>query len=370
MEVDDLSVLDEDIEEAEMGEIREQEVEGTSYSDAEFKSVVIAELALLRKKLNTLEEENRALRAENALLKKAAPTAKAPVLPSSTTSLDVPASSYAEVAKIHVPRLSFIMRFVHNRENNTLLVDQEAAIDRLLELFPASGPCTTPIHVKFVYDPTLPTTEYQHLEQCGSLSHIARFTRPDIAFAVNLASRFSSSPNPSAESLLLRIRNYLSNSKSLKLKFHGSTEFNLTCFSDSDFASGSDSKSTSACLIKLGLSPIHWSSQRQRSTATSTAEAEYTALSNMCKTTKFIIHLINFLGIPNPTVKSFCDNQAAIAASTAPAPSSKLSIHFIREFVRNFPGINYIPSADNIADILTKALDQTTFDKFISTLLH
>lgn len=95
----------------------------------------------------------------------------------------------------------------------------------------------------------------------------------------------------------------------------------------------------------------------------------------MCKTTKFIIHLINFLGIPDPTVKIFCDNQAAIAASKAPAPSSKLrhmnvSIHFIREFVRNFSDINYIPSAENIADILTKALDQTTFQKFISTLLH
>jgi hypothetical protein len=110
MEVEVLSTQDNDIEETEMGEIREQEVEGTSYSDAEFKSTVIAELALLRKMLNALEEENRALRAENALLKKITPAVKAPVLPSSTTSLDVPASSYAEVAKIHVPRLSFMTK--------------------------------------------------------------------------------------------------------------------------------------------------------------------------------------------------------------------------------------------------------------------
>lgn len=73
-------------------------------------------------------------------------------------------------------------------------------------------------------------------------------------------------------------------------------------------------------------------------------------------------------------VVTHCDNQAAILASTGPLPSSKLrhvnvNAHYICEFLREFPEIHYVQSTDNIADLLTKGLDQAKFDLFVDLIL-
>ena len=84
----------------------------TNYSDAEFRAVVIEELLSLRKRLSELIDENKALRQENAVLKKYRlnqfdiSSAK---LPNNSTSL-ASAVTYSEIAKIHTPRPVTIKR--------------------------------------------------------------------------------------------------------------------------------------------------------------------------------------------------------------------------------------------------------------------
>lgn len=80
--------------------------DATNYSDAEFRAVVIAELSSLRKRLNEVLDENKALRQENAVLKKYRPSLVeiSPIkLPIGTTSL-APIATYSDVTKLHTPR--------------------------------------------------------------------------------------------------------------------------------------------------------------------------------------------------------------------------------------------------------------------------
>ena len=79
----------------------------SSYSDAEFRSVIMNEMMQMRQRLAALESENKALRQENAVLKKYRPTMNVTTepkkLPSSTTSL-APSTSYSAVTQVHTPR--------------------------------------------------------------------------------------------------------------------------------------------------------------------------------------------------------------------------------------------------------------------------
>src|SRR5208282_84200 len=98
--------------------------------------------------------------------------------------------------------------------------------------------------------------------------------------------------------------------------------------------------------------PISWQSRKQPTVALSTMEAEYMALSDGIQ-----------LGISliQPTI-TFTDNQAAIALADGEgdyrrAKHIDIRYHFIRDhLLRGTVEINYIPSEQQPADFLTKAL--------------
>ena len=70
-----------------------------------------------------------------------------------------------------------------------------------------------------------------------------------------------------------------------------------------------------------------------------------------------------------------CDNQAALAIIKNPICSSKtkhveLRYHLVRDYVtRKLLKFQYIPTEENIADIFTKPLDKSIFEKHRDSLL-
>ena len=70
----------------------------------------------------------------------------------------------------------------------------------------------------------------------------------------------------------------------------------------------------------------------------------------------------------------YCDNTSAIAISNNPVQHSRtkhidIMYHFIREHIMNGTvELHFVPTADQIADIFTKPLDEATFSKLVSEL--
>eukprot|EP00833_Pecoramyces_ruminatium_P010518 jgi/Orpsp1_1/1184550/evm.model.c7180000089992.1 len=113
----------------------------------------------------------------------------------------------------------------------------------------------------------------------GSLLYISIKTRPDIAYAVNQASRHSEEPREIDYRALMTILQYLKSTKDKSIIYDGSRNF--TGYSDSDFAGDEETrKSTSGYIYLLGNSPISWKSQLQRTVTLSSAEAEYVSLTD------------------------------------------------------------------------------------------
>jgi hypothetical protein len=109
-----------------------------------------------------------------------------------------------------------------------------------------------------------------YLAGVGSLMYASMATRPDITFAVNWLSQFSSNPGPAHWTAVQRVIRYLHRTKDIRLILGGKDPIVLTGYTNSDHASDVDTRrSTSGYVYTLRLGAISWSSKRQPTVTTS-----------------------------------------------------------------------------------------------------
>ncbi|RVX07487.1 Retrovirus-related Pol polyprotein from transposon TNT 1-94 [Vitis vinifera] len=111
----------------------------------------------------------------------------------------------------------------------------------------------------------------------GSLMYAMVRTRPNIAHAVGVVSRFMSRPGKQHWEAVKWILRYLKGSLDTCLCFTGAS-LKLQGYVDADFAGDIDSrKSTIGFVFTLGGTSISWASNLQKIVTLSTTEAEYVA---------------------------------------------------------------------------------------------
>ena len=134
-------------------------------------------------------------------------------------------------------------------------------------------------------------------------------------------------------------------------------------YADADWGSDKDDrKSTTGYIFIINRGAVSWTSHKQTSNAVSTMEAEYMALSDASREAIARIQLYSDLTIYTPSPLLFSDSQSALALTGDPTNYSRskhidIRYHFIRDVIqKNQISVDYIPSTDQPADILTKAL--------------
>jgi hypothetical protein len=219
-----------------------------------------------------------------------------------------------------------------------------------------------------------PEDRSRYQSAVGFLMYAMLGTRPDLAYAVSVVSRFASNPNEHHWSAVKRILRYIKGTLELNLVFSGKLG-NLTGYSDADWAGDHDTRrSTSGYVFNVGSGAISWSSKRQPTVALSSCESEYVGQTNAIKEA---IWLRRFLSQIKPdqfnTIAAtviFCDNQGAIALTKNPVFHSRtkhidIHQHFGREKVQSGEvELTYTPTELQVADGLTKALDKSRFLRF------
>nr|GFA00399.1 retrovirus-related Pol polyprotein from transposon TNT 1-94 [Tanacetum cinerariifolium] len=119
---------------------------------------------------------------------------------------------------------------------------------------------------------------------------------------------------------------------------------------------------------------VSWSSKKQQSTAISTPEAEYIAMSRCCAQILWMRSQLTDYGFDFNKIALYCDNRSVIALycnNVQHSRSKHIDIrhHFIREQVERGVVELYFVSADyQLADIFTKALPRQRFEFILSRL--
>eukprot|EP00253_Pinus_taeda_P035620 PITA_35620 len=203
----------------------------------------------------------------------------------------------------------------------------------------------------------------------GSMLYL-KGTRPDIMHAVGIVGRFQANPKETYLQAVKRIFKYLQGTQNYGLWYPRDTDLTLHEYTDADWArSVDDRKSTSGGAFFMGSRLVSWFSKKQSSIALSTAEAEYVAAASCCTQLLWMIQTLQDLQITcTPPISIFCDNKSATNISKNPVMHSKtknmpIKYHFLRKQVLEQKiKLEYVPSKEQVVDILTKPLPRETFE--------
>jgi hypothetical protein len=186
------------------------------------------------------------------------------------------------------------MRIIRDRANGTLKLAQTEYVKKILSRFSMdeAKSVSTPLgsHFRLTKDQSPKTEQEQaymskvpYASAIGSLMYTMVCTRPDIAHAVGVVSRYMSNPRKQHWEAVKWILRYLKGTLGTSLCFTGA-HMKLTGYVDSDLAGDVDTrKSTTGYVYTLGGTTVSWVSRLQKIVALSTTEAEYVAVTEAGK---------------------------------------------------------------------------------------
>ena len=147
---------------------------------------------------------------------------------------------------------------------------QKQYLLKLLEKyrFSEANTVSTPmdLNVKLVkddsYSKKVDATQYQ--STVGSLLHAARATRPDIAHAVGMVSKYNAAPTQVHLTTVKRIFWYLKGTIDLKLQYRSTSE-KILGYSDADWVNDSDDRhSTTSSVFTMSGGAVSWLRSKQQ----------------------------------------------------------------------------------------------------------
>lgn len=221
------------------------------------------------------------------------------------------------------------------------------------------------------------------------LWYLTGHSRPDLAFAVSQAARFTHSPRRFHEEALERIGQYLKATRTQGLILRPTDSLDMDVYVDSDYCGlwNAEDKHDPSCVksrtgyvICIANCPIIWISKLQSCISLSSMEAEYNALSQAMRDVLPARDLFktvgSAVGITEEQLTTFKttvweDNNGCLTlARLEPGqntPRSKhyaVKVHWFRSHLApNRVVVERIDTSIQRADVMTKALTTVVFQK-------
>ena len=275
-----------------------------------------------------------------------------------------------------------------DREKRTVSLSQTALIDKIIRQFgqqdsyPINSPMDPGLKLRRPDKKGISSEDRYRLDKLpyrslvGCLIYLSIGTRPDISYAVQQLSQFLDSYTYAHWNAALRVVRYLKGTRDLRLTLGGGGAIELVGFTDSDWANCLDTRrSIGGYGFTLGSGLISWNARKQKTVATSSCEAEYTAAFEAAKESIWLRNLLANISFKQASsTLILCDNNAAINLSEDPSLHQRvkhidIKYHFLRERVNMGEiTLKYINTNDNIADIFTKALEHRRFTRLRNLL--
>ena len=214
----------------------------------------------------------------------------------------------------------------------------------------------------------------------GLLNHAAIHTRPDILFPTSFLATRMTEANQSDIEDGLHIVKYLKGTPTLGLTFTNNVEPILEAFLDASHLLHWDSKGHSGMAYRLGTelsASFDFSSKKQTLVTRSSSESEIFVVDKGCHDIEWLRQLLTFLRCPQSEPTTIHeDNVSSIFLANRSAKYSNKSKHIQWRYYYALQAIEegtvrmkYIPTGEQIADILTKHIDSPKLFFYLRSLL-
>lgn len=289
------------------------------------------------------------------------------------------------------------MRISRDRKAGTITLDQELYLTKALEKYGYAQCRTAPTpeivgaaHQEPTPELTAPADRQRYMEIVGTLMYAAISTRLDITHAVYYLAAWMLEPKKMHMDAAERVMRYIAGTLTLGLVFgsrnggmvgdsrgHSPIPIDVCAYADADWANNKDDRrSVTGWVAKVNGDPISWSSRKQRTVALSTCEAELYAEADAMKEVLWLRGVVKELNL-HLSLGSVIhgDNQSAIAVSKNGVKGERtkhvdVKYHFVTETIESGDvQLKWVPSADQHADIFTKALPVPVFERLRDELM-
>ena len=253
----------------------------------------------------------------------------------------------------------------------------------ILDLLTETGmldckPVETPIetnHKLSILPDQVPTNKERYQKLVGKLIYLSH-TRPDIAYAVSVVSRFMHAPSEEHMKAVYRILKYLKATPGKGLFFGKNQDHKVVGYTDADWAGDRmDGKSTSGYFTFVGGNLVTWRSKKQKVVSRSSAEAEFRGMVHGVCELLWIKRILRDLGIAlTAPMQLCCDNKSAVKIANNPVQHDRtkhveIDRHFIKDHLeKKTIELPHVSSEDQLADMMTKAVCGRVFECSLNKL--
>jgi hypothetical protein len=215
----------------------------------------------------------------------------------------------------------------------------------------------------------------------AKLLYLGKRGRPDILLPVQYLCTRVKGPTVDDLTKLERVLGYLQLTKCWTRVFERSKIDRVTIFIDASFATHTDGKSQSGCVVFLGKTLVHETCRKQRIITRNSTEAELVALLDHLQEGELVQELLLDLGalcdveMIERVPLLYQDNQSTISIVTTGGGQARTKYMRVRgEYVKERLDakeceIKYIKTEEMVADVLTKPLVGEGFHKLARQLL-
>lgn len=279
----------------------------------------------------------------------------------------------------------YILGLEVNQSDGNITISQRGYAQRILERFGMTD-CTAR---KTPADPhsfprgfeegdiLIVPLEYQSLT--GSLNFLVTGTRADLAFTIGMLSCFNAAPTERHLRVAKQVLRYLKGTLDYCIIYRPAPQNDslsrLEIFSDASYNTDPDTaRSFGGYVVLLNGIIVAWSAKRQKSAGKSTCEVEYMAASSAASHLLWTIQALRDLDFRLRELPILhCDNQPALSLMNEARVNSRtkhiaVHFHFVRQHIGTEYTVQHIPTADNLADICTKALPRPLLEDFVQRL--
>lgn len=162
------------------------------------------------------------------------------------------------------------------------------------------NPVVTPSEVNVQFDDASDPGEsmnYPYRELIGALMYLLVASRPDIANTVSRLAQFTSKPRKCHWIAAKRVLRYLAGTAEIGLVYSRTNNL-LFGYANADWGGCTiDRRSYTGYVFLLSGAAITWKSQKQRTVALSSTEAEYISLAEAAKEALYLRNLLHELGL-------------------------------------------------------------------------